>query len=240
MEVIGSGKRYSWGRRGDAYYVWDKRSPGESLGHAGKDNADREFRWLEQEERIRRRRRRTRLLIAAGLVCVAAAPAAIVRFADGPSSEQRADPAEAARRERYVDAEGGYGFRVPGGWSVRGSGSTTQVASPDGNAVVSILVAPPGDIEAASEASVESISADWTDAQSEAPRPRTVGDLPALSAGGTAIDGSGAPIRFLSIVIDSGTRNHAIWVTVPQAVDAGSFLPSIEKILASFKALEGP
>lgn len=252
IEIIETGKRYSWGRRGDAYYIWEKRSPGESLGHSAEASARREFRWLEQEARIRRRRRMTRLLIGAGLVCLAVAPAAIVMYADGSSDPSQtavadapdranaptAGAADAAGSERHINAEGGYAFRAPAGWNVQTSESSTRITSPTGNAVISILVAPDGGIDAVSDVSTGSIASEWSEIRSEAPRPRTVGDLPALSVGGTAVDGSGTPIRFLSIVIDSGTRNHAIWVSVPETFDATSILPSIDEILTSFRSLE--
>lgn len=237
METIESGRRFSWGRRGDAYYVWDKRTPGESRGHSGEATARREFRWLEQEAKVRRHRRRMRLLIGAGLICIAAAPAAIVMYADG-SAGQSQPVADAVEPKRLVNDEGGYGFRVPAGWTVQTSESSSRVTSPNGSATISVLVAPEGDIGAVSEASLVSIASDWTDTQAEAPQARTVGDLPAMSVGGTAIDGSGEPIRFLSIVIDSGVRNHAIWVSVPETADAATFLPSIEEILESFKPRE--
>ena len=237
VEVVEAGRRYSWGRRGDAYFVWDKRSPGESLGHSGEASARREFRWLEQEAQIRRRRSRLRLLVIAGLICVAAAPTAIVMYADDSSSPPQADVVEANGPQRYVNAEGGYGFRVPSRWHVQTSESTTQVTSPNGNVAISVLVAPQGDLDVVSEASIANIAAAWTDTTTEVSQPRTVGDLPALSVGGSAVDESGTPIRFLSIVIDSGTRNHAIWVSVPESWDAATFLPSIEQILTSFKLL---
>jgi hypothetical protein len=253
IEIIETGKRYSWGRRGDAYYIWEKRSPGESLGHSTEASARREYRWLEQEARIRRRRRMTRLLIGAGLVSLAVAPAAIVMYAEGSSEPAQtavadaadtagvgdtAGVADSAGSGRYVNAEGGYAFRAPAGWQVQVSDSSTQVTSPIGNAVISILVAPEVGIDAVSDVSSGSIAAGWTEIRSEAPRSRTVGDLPALSVGGTAVDESGKPIRFLSIVIDSGTRNHAIWVSVPESFDATSILPSIDRIMTSFRPLD--
>ncbi len=216
VEIIEAGRRYSWGRRGDAYYVWDKRSPGESLGHSREASARREFRWLEQEAQIRRRRTRLRLLVIAGLICVAAAPTAIVMYSDDPSAPPQAEEVEANGPKRYVNAEGGYGFRVPRRWLVQTSESTTRVTSPNGKVAISVLVAPQGDLDVVSEASITNIAAAWTDTTTEVSQPRTVGDLPALSVGGTAVDESGTPIRFLSIVIDSGPRNHAIWVSVPE------------------------
>lgn len=244
-ETMESGARYSWGRRGDAFYVWDKRTPGESRGHSSATGAQREFRWLEQEARVQRRRRLARILVGIGLLCVAAAPALIVMIADGsqgsssPSSER--DPeveAPIVSSERLTNDDGGYGFRVPEGWTVDTSRSTSQVTDPAGHVTISVLVAPDGGIDAVSDTSLASITADWTGVEAEAPHDRTVGALPAVAVGGTATDASGAPVRFLSIVIDSGERNHAIWVSVPETGDASTFLPAIEQILGSFRPLE--
>jgi hypothetical protein len=246
-ETLGSGTRYSWGRRGDAFYVWDKRAPGESRGHSSEAAARREFRWLEQETKIKRKRRLVHILLGAGLVSVAAAPALIVMLADGseePSptvSERDAGSAVDARvdsSERLTNDEGGYGFRVPDGWTAETSRSFSQVSDPSGQATISVLVAPEGDIDAVSDTSLATTTADWTDVQAEAPQDRAVGEFPAVSVGGTATDTSGEPIRFLSIVIDSGERNHAIWVSVPETGGASTFLPAIEQILGSFKPLE--
>jgi hypothetical protein len=64
-----------------------------------------------------------------------------------------------------------------------------------------------------------------------------VSGLPAIAVGGTATDVTG-PIRFLSIVVDAGDRNHAIEVAVPRAWDAATFMPDVEEILASFEPIE--
>ena len=241
VEIIESGRRYSWGRRGDEYYIWDKRNPGDSLGHSWEANARREFGWLERQAQLRRRRRWSRLLVAVGLICVVAAPVAIMLYADATSSStsEQAAP-EVPATERHINAEGGYAFRVPTGWSVQSAASATEVTSPTGTATISIQVASEGELDAASVAFVGNLVATWTDAQTEEPQPRTVGELPAVSVGGTAVDESGRPLRFLSILVDTGTRNHAISVSVPESSDAVSFMPAIEEILSSFKPLEAP
>ncbi|HVF09032.1 MAG TPA: hypothetical protein VNC60_10685 [Actinomycetota bacterium] len=245
-ETLESGVRYSWGRRGDAFYVWDNRTPGESRGHSSATGAQREFRWLEQEARVRRKRRLTRILVGVGLLCVAAAPALIMMLADGSQDSSSPAPDRGAAEvetpigssQRLTNDDGGYGFRVPEGWTTETSQSTSQVTDPAGDVTITVLVAPEGGIEAVSEASLASIAADWTGVAAEAPQDRTVGALPAVAVGGTATDASGAPVRFLSIVIDSGERNHAIWVSVPETGDASTFLPAVEQILGSFRPLE--
>ena len=245
-ETLGSGTRYSWGRRGDAFYVWDKRRPGESRGHSSEAGARREFRWLEQETKIQRKRRLGRVLLAVGLLSVAAAPALIVMLEDGAQEPPSAVSERAGNgvgavidsSQRLTNDEGGYGFRVPEGWTAQTSRSSSQLHDPSGEAKISVLVAPEGDVDAVSETALVSISEDWTDVQAEAPQDRIVGELPAVSIGGTATDASGTTIRFLSIVIDSGEGNHAIWVSVPETGGASPFLPAIEQVLASFRPLE--
>jgi hypothetical protein len=247
-ETQESGVRYSWGRRGDAYYVWDKRAPGESHGHPSANRARREFLWLEQAAKVHRKRRLSRILVGLGLVCIAATPALLVMLADGsrapsssPSDRGAAEVEGAIGSSKLLtNDDGGYGFRVPEGWTASSSGSTSQVTDQTGDVTISVLVAPEGDIEAVSDRSLANITADWAFVEAEAQQDRTVGAFPAVAVGGTATDASGARIRFLSIVIDSGERNHAIWVSVPENGDASTFLPAIEQILGSFRPLEKP
>lgn len=174
------------------------------------------------------------------LVVAVAAPVALDMYADGwfPTATG-GEGTQALSIGRYVNPQGGYAFRVPEGWGVRVAASTTEVSSPTGSVTISIQIAPEGDIEATPRAFVAALSAGWTDTTPEKPRTRTVGGLPASSVGGTAVDQTGAHIRFLAIVVDSGARIHAISVSVP-ARDTETFLPAIEEILSSFTPLDGP
>jgi hypothetical protein len=239
--VFETGRRFSWGRRGDTYYVWDKRHPGDELAHSWEANARREFGWLEQEAAHRRRRRWRRLCIAVGLVLIVLAAAAIAWLEatdEPPSIPSSAEPALGHEVGRYVNVGGGYGFLAPSGWSVLSASSTAQVMSPGGTVTISIQIAPEGAVGAASEAFVGDLTAAWTDPHIEPRRPGRVGDLPGLSVGGTAIDETGDPIRFLSIVVDSGARNHAISVSAPRAWDAALYMPAVNVVLSSFEPLD--
>ncbi len=240
--VFERGRRYSWGRRGDTFYIWDRRHPSDALGHPWEANARREFQWLEQEAAHRWRRRWRRLFIAVGLIVIVLVAAAIaLKAKDGSSSSiSHAEPALGHEVGRYVNAGGGYGFNAPSDWGVVSASSTARVTSPGGTVTISIQVAPDGAVGAASEAFVRDLTAAWTGAQPEAPQPRMVGDLPGLSVGGTAIDETGVPIRFLSIVVDSGARNHAISVSVPREWDAALFMPAVDVVVSSFESLDAP
>jgi hypothetical protein len=240
--VFEKGRRYSWGRRGATYYIWDKRHPSDALGHSWEANAQREFRWLEQEAAHRRRRRWKRLSIAVGLVLIVLTTIAIGVKATGEPTQNRApvEPTLGQEVGRYVNVQGGYGFSAPSGWSVLSASSTAQVTSPGGTVTISIQVAPEGAVGTASNAFVSDLAAAWTDVQTEAALPRTAGDLPGLSVAGSAIDETGDPIRFLSIVVDSGARNHAISVSVPRAWNAALFMPAVDVVLASFEPVDAP
>ena len=240
--VFETGRRYSWGRRGDTYYIWDKRQPGDKLGHAWEANAQREFRWLEQEAAHRRRRRWRRLSIVVGLVLTTLIAVGIgVEAMGGPTANRSpVEPGLGQEVGRYVNVQGGYGFRAPSGWSVLSASSTAQVMSPSGTVTISIQVAPEGAVGTASDAFVSDLAAAWTDVQVEAALPRTAGELPGLSVAGSAIDETGDPIRFLSILLDSGARNHAISVSVPRAWNAALFMPAVDVLLASFEPVDAP
>ena len=241
--VFETGRRYSWGRRGDTYYIWDKRQPGDKLGHAWEANAQREFRWLEQEAAHRRRRRWRRLSIVVGLVVTTLIAVGIGVRGDGWTDDEPV----AGRARRSVTRSGATstsradtGSDAPSGWSVLSASSTAQVMSPGGTVTISIQVAPEGAVGTASDAFVSDLAAAWTDVQIEAALPRTAGELPGLSVAGSAIDETGDPIRFLSIVLDSGARNHAISVSVPRAWNAALFMPAVDVLLASFEPVDAP
>ena len=57
-----------------------------------------------------------------------------------------------------------------------------------------------------------------------------------LSVAGSAIDETGDPIRFLSIVLDSGARDHAISVSVPRAWNAALFMPAVDVLFGVVRA----
>jgi hypothetical protein len=238
--VLESGRRYSWGRRGDSYYIWDKRHPGDALEHAWETNARREFQWLEQEAARRRRRRWRRLAVAVGLstLVVVAAAAAALDVRGGGAEPSAAEPPVGPEVGRSVNVGGGYGFRAPIGWDVLSAASTALVTNPNRSVTISIQVAPEGAVGAASSAFVRDLTAAWTDARIESPQPRPVGDLAGLSVRGTAIDETGESIRFFTIVVDSGARNHAISVSMPGSSDATLFMPAVDLVLSSFEPLD--
>ena len=241
LELLESGRRYALGRRGDVYCIWEKGTRGEMLEHSWESNARQEFRWLERQDQRRRSRRLVRLSVGLALVLTVAASVAIGLYARDwfPSTEQ-SETTQIEATDRYVNAPGGYAFRIPEGWNVGASGPTTEVTSPTGAVTVSIQTAPDGDIVAASQDVAEGLTMGWTGTEFELPRARSVGDqLPASSIGGTAVDSNGDPLRFLSIVVDSGASNHAITVRVPDGQGlAETSPPAIEELLSSFKPVD--
>lgn len=236
--MLETGRWYVLAQRDDVFCIWKRGRRGEIVEHRWEENARQEFRWLERQARLGTRRRRVRLSVTAAIGCLVAVPIAIAASTDdGPDrSHQVPRPAPS---DAVVNAAGGYGFRVPEGWSIDGSDSTAVLTNAAG-VNISIDVAPSGDAGSAAAAVVKDMSAGWSETQIEPARPRTVGSMPAISIGGTAIEQSGGSVRFLAIVVDSGTRSHAIRVVVPEGAGPETFLPSIEGLLASFEPLGEP
>jgi hypothetical protein len=240
VHVLEAGRRYVLGRRGDTYYVWQRRRRGEPAEHAWEDNARQEFLWLERQAQARRRRRWLRFLVVLGAVFAYAVAVAAVLFLTRSSTSTEAPPAApraATAAGPHVNEDGSFGFTVPEGWTIDVDGARTEVTSPSGTVTVAVGPAPDGPVREASQETLDDLTTGWATARTEAPRERTVSGLPAIAVGGTATDVTG-PIRFLSIVVDAGDRNHAIEVAVPRAWDAATFMPDVEEILASFEPIE--
>ena len=252
LEIVSSGRRYVLGRRDGfeprdvTYYVWEKRKPRQWVEHESEVNARQELWWLEERARVERRGRWTRAAMVAGLVIAYGIAAGVVLYVnDGPGALSTSVPARidrlgAVAAGRYLNPEGSFTFRAPDGWFLESSGPTTELSSPDRTVSISMTTAPDGAIGDASESVVHDLADAWREAEIEPAQTRNVGALPAISVSGTATDVTGEPIRFLSVVVDSGEHNHAISVAVPRTWDPVSFMPAIEELLSSFKPLEAP
>jgi hypothetical protein len=244
IEILDSGRRHTLGRAGDTYYVWEKRKPKNLVAHDWEGSARQEFWRLEEQALVTRRRRRTKVGVVLGLLCAYALAVAVVLYVnDGSRSvsgpvPMQVEPRGTVAGGRSLNPEGGFSFRAPAGWLVEEAGPTTEIASPDGTVSVSMTAAPDGNLDEATASFVEDLLTAWSDAETEPAHSRTVGTLPALSVSGTAADQAGERIRFVAVVVDSGERNHAISVSVPEAWDAVAFMPAVDELLSSFSPVE--
>ncbi len=143
----------------------------------------------------------------------------------------------------HTNRLGGYTFTYPRTWTVEDKGAETELASPDGETVLSFgsgktlqvgggegehpgekdLLRPFGSIV---EPSV--LGTEW----------QHVAGHPSLLVSGTADDPVGRSIRFLVIAIPGEQPTHAISIVVPAQSAPSRMLPRLERIVASFDILD--
>lgn len=239
VEIIDTGRRYSWGRSGDLYCIWEKGHPSEPVAtfvDSWRLHAYREFREMERDAQDQRHRRLVRAAHVAVLATVVLI--ALVLYGSGsPARQLEAPGADAAPAARHVNAEGGYSLRSPTGWSASTEGTATKLIGPNSDVSLSLDIAPYGNIDDVSKRFVRTLTAKWTVVEVEASQGRSVGNAPAVSVGGTGTDSEGTPIRFLTIVLDAGKRNFAIAVSTPLEHDPANVVPQIQEIVSSFQLL---
>ena len=244
-ETINVGVHYSWGVGHAGFEVWDNKRPDDPVAtfdDASRYSAWQRFKSLESAAQERHRRRASRIarwgrrfalvgvpVLAAGLLA-----AMLVRGNDrsGLHDGSRGD---AVTGTWFRNTAGDYRFRLPAGWTAQERSTATEVRSPDGAVDASIDVVSGGDIADVAPRVFGSLTSGWTDVQVESPVQRS-GSVPGHRVNGIATDASGRPIRFLGIVIDTGARNLAMSVSVPQDWDPVATLPEIDQIIDSLKA----
>ena len=242
------GRWYSWGYVHDSYAVWKGRRshrPVAVFGPASKADAERRFKDLESAASVRSARRRSRVLTWGRRVAIGAIIAAIgvgvgallVVLQGSPEGTDAAPPERAgATPSRYDDPLGAYSVRVPQGWQVVTVSDQARLVSPDGTVSISIETVPAGDLDEAADAFTASAAAAWHNVSLEAPVRRDLGGDASVALGGTALDASGARMRFLAIVVESGDTNHGVLVQVPPEWDAATGFAPIAEIISSLKA----
>jgi hypothetical protein len=108
--------------------------------------------------------------------------------------------------------------------------------SPDGEVSISIETLPAGELGVVADGFVGSATEPWNDVVLETPVQREIAGAPAIAHGGTALDASGARIRFLAIAIaGSSDRNHGMLVMVPPEWDAATGFEPIAEIVSSLR-----
>lgn len=110
------------------------------------------------------------------------------------------------------NAEGGYRFGVPPGWSVDREGTTTEVASPEGDTVVSFGLSFAGPLQAASESLVRLLDRSYNEIRISKRREMTIDDRQAVVFQGSAVNDSGVSIGFRLYTVQAKPRNFAVGV----------------------------
>ena len=154
-------------------------------------------------------------------------------------------PPQPAQRGPLVHTNllGGYAFTYPRTWTVEGEGAETELASPDGETVLSFGS---GETLQVGDAGGERpIDQDLLRPLGSNVEPSVLGTAWQQIAGhrsflvsGTADDPVGRSIRFLVIAIPGEQPTHTISIVVPAHSAPSRMLPRLERIVASFDILD--
>ena len=143
----------------------------------------------------------------------------------------------------HANLLGGYSFAYPRTWTVAEAGAQTELASPDGETLVSFsssetrLIGDGGGELSRGQALLRSLGSIVEPSVLGTAWQEIAGDRSFLVSG-TADDPVGRSIRFLVIGIPGERPTHAISIVVPADSDPSRMLPRVERIVASFDILD--
>jgi hypothetical protein len=147
-------------------------------------------------------------------------------------------PASPAAWLLQVNAEAGYSFSHPPSWELTGTGTTSNVTSPDMAAMVSFGLGAAGNLEDASGRFVSSLEGTYPDLVISGTVESEIAGSPANTATAEATNEAGVRIVILAITVAAPDRNYAISAFI--AADVGSELTQVvEEIVASFRPPNG-
>ncbi|MGH3687237.1 MAG: hypothetical protein ACRDSM_19745 [Pseudonocardiaceae bacterium] len=136
-----------------------------------------------------------------------------------------------------VNAAGQYRFEAPVGWSTTQQGRTTTVTSPDQSTVITLGVGKSGSLPVAGTQFFQQVAGNYHDVQVLPPQAKQVGQRPALIYGGIGDNAQKVSIRFLAITVQNDPTNYAIGVFTAAGSDPKVVLPSVNRVVESFRAL---
>jgi hypothetical protein len=142
----------------------------------------------------------------------------------------------------HTNLVGGYTFTYPPTWTVEEEGAETELASPDGETVLSFGSAET--LQVGAGGSEHPGDQDLLRSLGSIAEPSVLGTAWQQVAGhrsflvsGTAHDPVGRSIRFLVIAIPGERPTHTISIVVPEHSTPSRMLPRLEAIVASFDFL---
>ena len=153
-------------------------------------------------------------------------------------------PLPAQRRPLvHTNLLGGYAFTYPRTWTVEEEGAETELASPDGETVLSfgsgetLQVGDGGGEHPGDQDLLRSLGSIVEPSVLDTAWQQVAGHRSFLVSG-RADDPLGASIRFLVIAIPGEQPTHAISIVVPAHSAPSRMLPRLERIVASFDILD--
>jgi hypothetical protein len=143
----------------------------------------------------------------------------------------------------HTNLVGGYAFTYPRTWTVEEKGAETELASPNGETVLSfgsgetLQVGDGGSEHPGVQELLRSLGS-IVDPSALGTAWQQVAGHRSFLVSGTADDPLGRSIRLLVIAIPGEQPTHAISIVVPAHSSPGRMLPRLERIVASFDILD--
>jgi len=140
----------------------------------------------------------------------------------------------------YVNVSGGYGFSHPSTWTVRETGTLTELLSADGQVAISFGVGPSGGIELAYEDFVSLIDETYDEASVGVVRADRMRGSLRLKLTGTATTKDDFPIWFTARVIAPRGDQSLATLAAGPLESRGGRTDSANEILDSFEPIDDP
>lgn len=145
--------------------------------------------------------------------------------------------ADTAATRAVVNAEGGYSFEAPDGWSTAQQGRTTTVTSPDNSTVITLGLSRPGSLPVAGTLFFQEVAGKYRDVKLIPPQAKEVGPRSALIYGGNGTNGKNVRIRFLAITVKNDPTNYGITVFTAADSDPKVVVPQANRVVDTFRVL---
>ncbi|MDQ3762390.1 MAG: hypothetical protein M3460_12115 [Actinomycetota bacterium] len=147
------------------------------------------------------------------------------------------DGSDTVETLEVVNTAGQYRFEAPNGWSTTQQGRTTTVISPDQATVITLGVGRTGPLPIAGTLFFQQVAGNYRDVQVIPPEAKQVGPRSALVYGGVGSNAQNVRIRFLAITVENDPTNYGITVFTADGSDPKTVLPSVNRVVDTFRAL---
>ncbi|MGH3788486.1 MAG: hypothetical protein ACRDRG_18505 [Pseudonocardiaceae bacterium] len=136
-----------------------------------------------------------------------------------------------------VNADGRYRFEAPDGWSTTQQGRNTTVTSPDKSTVITLGLGRSGPLPFAGTLLFQQVAGNYRDVEVIPPDAKQVGPRSALVYGGIGNNAQNTRIRFLAITVENEPTNYGITVFTAAGSDPKIVLPSVNRVVDTFRVL---
>lgn len=139
--------------------------------------------------------------------------------------------------ERHINELGGYAFAYPPKWQLTEDGAVSKITTANRDVLVSFGLGPAGSLASASERFMTILERSYDDFELVETRSKTFGANPGFQYKGTAVNQSGLPIRFLTVVMQGRFGNYAI-ASFTASDAGGKYTADIREVLRSFRTAD--